>query len=213
MENNNETNITESATAPVAPTTDAANYKKNINFVHNKISLSVLVLVIIATIFLVFALVQKTNTNTQIKPSAASPRSYIQSNLLLSTPVIDSNGNYTSNVEITTGSNKVNGVDIRLSYDPRALANVDIKPGTFFTGPVVLLKKVNIAQATVTYTLAVNPSQKSANGKGTVAVLSFSRIDSTLPIQINFLPQTEVTAVGYVSSVLNTSTGVTLSGK
>jgi LysM repeat protein len=210
---NTEPKITETIATPEITTAVELEPKTGHNFIHSKISLLVLILAAVATVALVFAVINK-NDNTTTNPTVVKnvdTTAYIQSNLLLATPIA-TNGAYTSNVDITTGSDKVNGVDIRLSYDPKILTNVDIKPGTFFTKPpVILLKQIDQVKGEILYTVAINPSEKSETGKGTVAVISFSAIATTsaTETQINFLPETEVTAIGHASTVLKTAKNLT----
>jgi len=216
MENEEpKTTVTNPIPAPTAPTVPVVANEQKKGFMPKKTLIFIAVLAIITVTLLVFSLTLKTSTITQQKPTAVNKPvvNHAQSNLSLSTPTISTTSAYTSNVEITTGNNKVTGVDIRLSYDPRVLTNVEIKPGTFFTNPIILYKKIDAAKALVSYTIAASTNQKSATGKGVVAIVSFSRINNTLPIQVNFLPETEVTAIGYASSVLNTSSGLTFTTK
>jgi hypothetical protein len=223
MENNQPTTIeptpTPTPAAPIAPiVAPAATNGQKHGFMPKKTLIFIAVLAIITISLLAISLIQKTSTITQLKSVISKSEyenavAYAQSNLSLSTPITSTTSAYTSNVEITTGNDKVTGVDVRLSYDPQVLGNVDIKPGAFFANPVILLKKIDPIKGLVTYTIAVNPSQKSAIGKGTVAMLSFSQIAASASTQINFLPETEVTAVGYASSVLNTSSNLTFTTK
>ena len=176
------------------------------------------VLILITIILLIINLLPKTysvkNTVTNVVPTPTLAP-YVKSSLSLSAPKRDSSGKYLSNVEISTAQNQVTGVQIDLAFDPKVLTNVEIIPGTFFTNPIVLLKKIDTVKGVVSYTLFANTTQKSASGKGVFATLSFSilpgvKIAST---QINFLPTTEVVAIGQFESVLKTTTGMTFATK
>jgi hypothetical protein len=212
MENNEQNIIQQSTTPEVAPVV-IPPVETGHKFVHAKISISILALVIIATVLLVFALVQKTNTNTPIKQPAVNPRAYLQSDLSFSTPLIASAGAYNTNIQINTGNNKVTGVDIRLSYDPTILTHLDIQPGSFFTNPVVLLKKIDSTKGTITYTIAINPNTKFVTGKGTVATISFVPATTKISTPIDFQTGTEISAVGFPSSVLNAASDLIFTTK
>jgi hypothetical protein len=73
---------------------------------------------------------------------------------------------------------------------------------------------VDPLKGNVIYSLFANPNQKSVSGKGTIATLSFSVIPGTKSTtQINFLPTTEVVALGQLQSVLKTTTGTVFNTK
>jgi hypothetical protein len=174
------------------------------------------ILVVITIILLTFSLFQPAPA---VKQSVLIPTPtlapYVQSGLSLTVPQKNSNGNYFSNVEISTAENQVTGVQIDLSYDPKILTNVEIATGTFFTNPTVLLKKIDTVKGIVSYTLFADQNPKSASGKGTVATLTFSVIPGTKTAftKINFLPTTEAVGLGQFESVLKQTTGTNLTVK
>ena len=117
---------------------------------------------------------------------------------------------YSTDVTITTGNNKVNAVQLELSFDVAHLYNVDIKPGPLFQNSVELLKKVDNQKGTISYALAGGIGQKGVTGGGTVAVITFSQKGKPGDLaRINFLPKTLVTAQGIDKSVLKTAVGAT----
>ena len=115
---------------------------------------------------------------------------------------------YSTDVTIITGNNKVNAVQLELSFDVTYLSNVDIKPGPLFQNSVELLKKVDNQKGTISYALAGGLGQKGVSGGGTVAVITFQEKGKAGDLtRINFLPKTLVTAEGIDKSVLKTSIG------
>lgn len=143
------------------------------------------------------------------KPSGAAFPSYAHTTLTLTTPSKNPNlGNYAADVNITTNEDKVTAVQLEMSYDPKALTNVDIKPGSFIQSPVVLLKKVDQINGRISLTLGIPLGQKGISGTGTVATISFNEIATAKgSTVIDFLPKTAATAQGIAQSVLKTSTG------
>ena len=134
--------------------------------------------------------------------------SYAHTDLALTAPEKSGVNTYTTNVNITTGGDKVTAAQIELSFDPKALTNVTIKTGTFIQNPVVLLKKVDQANGRISLALGVPLGEKGVSGSGTVATITFSEDPSaTGSTVLDFLPKTAVTAQGIPQSVLKTSTG------
>jgi hypothetical protein len=204
-----EPNI-EQAETPVAKTMPFAQIPKK-NLVIIAILVLITIVLLIASLFPKNQVKQK--TTSAIPTPTLAP--YVKSSLSLSSPNQNSSGKYSSNVEIATAGNQVTGVEIDLSFDPKVLTDVAITPGTFFTNPNTILKKIDPAKGLVTYTLFADAKQKSVYGKGTVAVLSFSIIPGvkTASSRINVLPATEAIAIGQFQSVLKTATGTTFSIK
>src|SRR3990167_7404467 len=60
---------------------------------------------------------------------------------------------YSTDVTITTGDNKVNAVQLELSFDTAQLYNVDIKPGPLFQNGAELRKEVNNQNGTISYAI------------------------------------------------------------
>jgi len=129
--------------------------------------------------------------------------SYAHTVLRVNPPVAVSAFTNESSVLIDTGSNKISGVELQMSYDPKFLQNVDVKAGTFLLKPLVLTKKIDSQKGTITFTLGITPGQKGVSGKGTIAVINFSTKPNALgKTAINFLPQTVVTDQSIAESVV-----------
>lgn len=110
---------------------------------------------------------------------------------------------YSIPVNIETGKNKVNAVQLELQYDPKVLTNVAVSPGAFFKNPVVLLSQIDVKTGRITYAFGIGLKDQGVMGKGVVVTLSFE-VKSATPQQtsILFLPKTLVTAEDTTKSVL-----------
>ncbi len=123
------------------------------------------------------------------------------------TPVTSATGAgsfYSTNVEITTGENKVTGVQLELSFDPDKLTDFIVEPGPFFTNSIELRNEVDNQKGTVSYALG---SQSGVSGQGVVATLTFREIGKVGDLaKIEFLPKTQVTSEETDQSVLKSKT-------
>ncbi|MCL5019065.1 MAG: cohesin domain-containing protein [Patescibacteria group bacterium] len=166
---------------------------------------------IVVTVFLVGLAVytQKPGAPTPVTQQPTSP-SYAHTTLRLTPPVNTPSlpNTYSTDVSIATGGDKVTAAQLELSYDPKVLTNVQIKPGTFIQNPVVLLKKVDEANGRISLAIGIPLGQAAPTGTGTVATITFDEIPTATGSTIlDFLPKTAVTAQGIAQSVLKTSTG------
>lgn len=118
---------------------------------------------------------------------------------------------YSIDINILTGTNKVNAVQLELSYDPDILVNVDIVPGDFFINPVVLLKNIDDTTGRISYALALSPGENGKQGTGTIATLKFNALSKT-PTPVIFLAKTQVAAEGVQTSVLKSTIDTTVFG-
>ena len=114
-------------------------------------------------------------------------------------------GTYEIDLNINTGSDKVNLTQLEMSYNPKQLTRVDIKPGTFINNPVVIQKNVDAENGRIKFWLGTNPNQTGSSGNGTLATISFVKIGSG-SAKIIFLPKTSVNADGSSESVLKNMT-------
>lgn len=175
-------------------------------------TLAFIVFLIVVTVFLVgLAVYTVQKPITPVKPSnqVVFP-SYAHTTLSLTPPsnAPGSLNTYKTNVEINTGGDKVTGVQLELSFDPKALTNFFISPESFIKNPVILMKKVDQANGRISLVLGIPLGQQGISGTGTVATITFNEIPTaTGSTIIDFLPKTQVTAEGIAQSVLKTSTG------
>lgn len=182
------------------------NLKKN-NL--NKTWLLVAGLVILTVILLVVSFTAK---NIPFNPLSNKGNEANQARTSLSfseTPRASTTpGTYEMDINIDSRENLVAGAQLELVFDPEFLSSVIIKPGDYLTNPTVLINKVNTKDGRVTYAIAIPPQATAVKGKGTLAVISFTKI-KTGETSIKFLPNTQIASPGINYSVLKeTSSGV-----
>lgn len=117
---------------------------------------------------------------------------------------------YQTDVVINTGSNKVNSVQLELTYDPKVLTKVDIISGQFFVDPLVSIKNVDQVNGRISFVLNASGPKGSDNGvlgQGIVAQIRFSTPKGlkATNTSISFLPKTQVLGVGFSNSLLKTT--------
>jgi len=174
----------------------------------------IIVLTAITAVLLALALTQRKKVPTTVTPQKPQAQvAYASTTLEISSSPVSSSSqsaksSYTTDVTIDTGGDKVTAVQLELKYDPKAISNVAMKPGSFFTKPAELIKKVNSKDGTVSYALGINPGEKGVSGTGIAATITYTEIGQTgTYTQINFLPKTLVSAEGNDKSVLKKSIG------
>ena len=177
----------------------------------NLILIAVLgIITVLLVIFAVFISSSSPKTTVVTKP-VVDPNAYKQTILTLTAPRASttSASTYETSVIISSHTNLVRAVGLRLSFDPKVISITDIKLGNFLTKPTVLGQKINTVKGTISYDLVLYSNQTPTKGDGTVATISFSLIIKGVTTAINFLPTSEVIAKGHVKSALKTATGVT----
>lgn len=164
----------------------------------------ILIIILLAAVVGLIAL----SLNLQTAPAPTTvPVSVAQTILYLTMPVASTSGE-TTNILINTGGNKVNAVQIELSYDPSAIGNVDIAAGSFLKNPSEFLKRIDTDNGRISYAIGVPLGQKGVQGSGVVATLSFTKLKTSGTTSIDFLPKSLVTAEGIAQSVLRLATGI-----
>lgn len=165
-------------------------------------------------------LVLSINRTPQPSPTPApTPVSFAKTTLFLTLGEVEgptaTDSGKKVDVNINTSENLVTAVQLELSYNPKDLMDVDIEASVFFQNPVVLLKNVDEKNGRVSYALGIAPGQSGVRGKGTVAVLTFNKNETSASTSttISFLPKTLVSAQGITPSVLKSETGITFSLK
>ena len=161
-----------------------------------------------------------TNPNPQPKPTVVGPTPTpisVNAHTLLSIAPASATESskltqYTLAVHIDTGSNLVNSVQLEIAYDPTALSNVTLAPGSFFQQPSALVNNVDSANGRISYALVEQMSLPGKSGNGTVALLSFDKQPSYTgtTTTLTFLPKTAVAADRILESVLRKTSGYTL---
>lgn len=164
----------------------------------------IIILVVITGVLVALAVTPEKKTVTPaIVPT---PTSAAQTALAFSpNPLTTASASATVDVVVDTQTNPVTAVQLELSYDPKVITSIDVKPGSFFTNPAELLKTIDTKEGKISYALGILPSDNPQKGQGVAATISF-RTNLTVgqQTQIAFLPKTLVTASGITSSVLKT---------
>lgn len=207
-----EENANNSSPAPTPPEHKSGN--KSL-FQINKINKTVLLvigLVILTGVLLFISLASKNNSLIPGISKNEEEVNFAHTSLSISEEVRQSAaaGKYETDINIDTTDNKVTGVQLEVSFDPLVLRNVDIVSGDFLTDPVVIQKTIDQANGTITYVLGAPLGGSGMQGKGVVAVISFTKAGNA-ETTIGFLPQTLVTAEGQDESVLKETAGASIS--
>ncbi len=158
-------------------------------------TISLIVVLLILTIVLVaVAILAKPQTSQQISidEPTPTPTPLVPGRTSLTlTPdplTVTASAPSTLDIIINTGGNNVRSVQLEIAYDPKAVTNVSLKPGTFFTNPSVLpIGGVNQNSGRITYALVPNSFTESKSGTGIVATMTFT------PLLTTANPQTEIT--------------------
>jgi len=112
-----------------------------------------------------------------------------------------------TNILISSGSNKITGAQLELTYDPAVLTKVEITAGDFMKNSIEVLKKIDPKTGRISYVLG-SKLNEIAQGNGILATITYLRLNNKVT-QVNFLPQTLITAQGFSESVLvGTTPGV-----
>jgi hypothetical protein len=172
----------------------------------NKSIILVVVLVILTIILLFVSLNIKNGSPAPYAPkptqiNAAQTSLSISDNLRAAS----ASGTYETDVNIDSGGNKITGVQLSISYDPKVLTNVDVVPGTFLTDSAVISKQIDKDGGTITFLLGTTQGKKGVSGTGQIAVISFTKVGDE-DTNLSFLPDTLVSAEGFDQSVLDKTT-------
>lgn len=187
--------------APISPETETTK-----SFMSQKTLILIGVLSLITIILLILAL----RIGFPLGKPAEKKVPVLQTTLNIPKPVASSSA-YITNIMITTERKKVTAVEIELTYDPKVLTKVDIKPGPFFPSPTVLVKKIDTVKGKISYILGIGLGQDPVNGNGAVALLTFTPTVKSGITTLTFLPTSKATVATEVPSVLTAAHGVKFS--
>lgn len=197
---------------PQTPPTQV-NYNEPMqkNGIALKTLLLIVILAVVAGALVLVAVYQKQQTQIvkQIPTPTPNPVQTILSISSIPTPLATPSS-YLADILINTGSNKINSVQLELSYDPKVLTKVDIVPGSFFVDPVVSIKNVDEVNGRISLVLNASGPKEQDNGvvgQNIVAQIKFS-IPKALKLtntSISFLPKTQVLGNGFSTSLLKSS--------
>ena len=160
-------------------------------------------LVAITGILLIISLTSKSPLNKpEITPTPIKT-DMVKSTLLVSEDIQAGSKSGTFEVDIIANpnGNKITVAQLEMSYDPKVLRNVDIKPGSFFLNPTIIAKKIDSTNGTIKYWITNPANQTGITNEGVVAVITFSKSSNT-STPLNFLPKTALSASGSDRSVL-----------
>jgi len=187
--------------APISPNPEAPK-----SFMSQKtlVLIGILSLITIVLLILAFQIGVPQNKPAEKKVPV------LQTVLNIPKPVASSSA-YITSIMLTTERKKVTAVDLELTYDPKVLSKVDIKPGTFFSAPTILSKKIDKVKGRISYILGIGLGQKPVNGNGTVAILSFTPLTKSGITTLTFLPTSKATSADQVPSILTAAHGIQFS--
>lgn len=169
-------------------------------------------LILILVLILAAAGLLALSLNTQTPNGPTLPVSLAQTTLSLTKPSqAVGSSSYRSDVLINTRGNKATAVQIELSYNPQDISISDITPGTFFSTPVELFKKIDSDNGRVSYALGISLGQKGVAGQGVVATLVFKGLKTSGTSSIDFTAKSLVSAEGVTKSVLSQTLGTKFS--
>lgn len=175
------------------------------------------------TVFLVAGLVVLTAVllfiSLTVKKSSVFPTSnkeaqtdFAHTTLAVSSePSVSETGTSQVDVNIDSADNKITGVQLEISYDPKAIGNVDIKQGSFLPNSTVIRKQIDPTTGHISFVLGSQLGKPGIKGQGVVATITYNKLTNDETI-IGFLPQTLVTADGYDLSVLKETVSGTITG-
>lgn len=135
---------------------------------------------------------------------------YAKPNPALITSVLAFKKNINSvDVTVDTGKVSISGAQIAIAYNPKALTNVSVTPGSFFNGAMVLESSIDTIKGTITYVLSIRPNYAQEYGTGTLATIHYTVVPGTATT-LSFLPDTKITALGINGSLLKKSNPIAL---
>lgn len=170
-------------------------------------------LIVVILILVLIAVTPREAVAPKPTPSLQpTPTPFAASSMYLSpNPILLASPSGSFDITIDTGINRVTAVQFKLSYEPTTLSNVVISPGDFFENSVVLIRNVDRIEGVISYAIGMPPGGTPKQGQGTVAKVTFrSLLKKGEQTQVDFLPETLVTAEGVSLSVLKSSTGTTI---
>lgn len=178
------------------------------------------VLTIITVLLLTIAISSVRNQTSQLAvtptPLVEQPTptpNVAKSTLLISPSTISTTigASSSAQVQIQATQNKVSGVQFEIVYDPTALSNVKITPGTFFAGVNPLISTVDPANGKISYFIILSPGKPAISDSGLIATISFTPVKvGQTSLRFNYPNKTLVSQEGTSQSVLKQALGATI---
>ena len=159
---------------------------------------------------------QTRSTREEVVQANPTP-TYVPSNIPQTSLWFETNPDeYTSDsipveIYISAEENKVTGVQLELSYDPKVLKFVSLKPVDLLGGRQELIKDIDEKTGRITYAVGAAPGQPTIQGTDEIVKLVFKPVGRSgvaRETTVRILPETLVTAVGVNESVLTKTTNI-----
>lgn len=192
---------------PVAPTPTVVKSDNPQKRPVNKTLILVVGLIILTLVLLAITLtVKRSSLPSLSKDDAKNMQDIAHTTLTVSSDVQTASaaGTYQTDINVEPNGNKVTGVQLELSYDPKVITVTDIKPGSFFPKPTVLDKVIDTAAGKAILTVGTSFGADAITDNGQVAILTFKKTGEG-NVVINILPTSLVTDSRYRQSVLNSA--------
>lgn len=168
-------------------------------------SKKIIIFLVVILIILILSVLRLTKIpKTSDSPSISSVPSSVpslpaESTLSISPDSItaDLGGSYDVDVQIHSQGKYPTLLQLELAYDPSALTNVSLSPGSIIPDPDVLLDNIDETTGRLSYALSLKPGQKPLYFSGIVAKLKFE-VKKTTPQKqttIYFQPKTAIRSV------------------
>ncbi|MFC1646688.1 hypothetical protein ACFL1A_00235, partial [Patescibacteria group bacterium] len=106
-----------------------------------------------------------------------------------------------------TGTNQVSATKLSLEYDVNSIRSVEVSPGPFLPNATILEKKLDKNNGLINYSLG---TLKPTSGEGVLVYVMGDIISGSNALRVDFLPETQVAAIGQKDTVLIKSTGGTI---
>lgn len=131
------------------------------------------------------------------QPTATpTPSPSLSLTLIATSSAVTENQTYTLHVITETHTNnkeKPTIIQLEIAYDPNALSQVSITPGTYFDAPQVLLNNINTHTGRISYAL----SGKEINETGSIATISVTKNPAFPDVEtsLSFLPKSMIKGI------------------
>lgn len=181
------------------------NWKTKIK--RNQTPLLIILLTVLTGFLVIIAIAPKRSSLTPPPSEKQEIVTPAETDLRLETISVPSSPTQIVNVVADTGTNKVTGIQLELSFDPKLITGVTVAAGNFIPEPVELLNKINSTDGRITYVIGVPIGGSGVQGRGTIATISYTEAGAEGElVEIKFLPKTLVAIEGFSASALKSST-------
>ena len=196
------------------PSVEVARNMQDETQSKNDFPIKTLLLIVLLTVIAFglagFAIFDKFNSEQNRNafiPSETPIQNPIQTTLTVSSNLIklSTPSAYSTSINIDTGQDPVNKVQLEISYDPKTLTKIEITPGSFFENPEIFLKNIDPVNGRISFALGVQNGNTGIVGQGILATLSFATLQKFASTSVSLLPKTQVTADGFPQSVLKST--------